>query len=400
MTQLTFSTGALNIPPAPTFLTLAADPTITSYAGGVPDPALFPIKALQDASVQLFSENGQGRAAFQYAASQGLPELREWISRDMGEDGIACQSESILITNGAQQALDLIAKLLISPGDLIAVTKPTFFAAIDTFNVYSPNILDIPFHHGCLDMDIAVTVIKKRPKFLYLIPDFQNPTGLSISKSQREQIGHLCAEYDVTILEDAAYTKLYFGEKPEKAFAADDGAIADERVIYVNTFSKTIAPGVRVGWIGASSRLIEKLKALKLSGDVHTSSFNQLLVHFVAENYLQKSLPTIRKAYSEKCSALLRALDKTMPENCWWSKPAGGLFVWLELPTQTNTRLLLEDALSKGKIAFVPGELSAVSPGCENSLRLSFATVHSEIVEDSMSRLATIIKASEKGENA
>lgn len=392
MRSIPFSAGANSMPPAPTFLALANNPEIISFAGGVPDPSLFPIADLQQASENVFKEKEQFNSAFQYAPSQGLEKLRELISADMKAKGISCSSENILITSGAQQALDLIAKLLVSVDDRVAITKPTFFAAIDTFSVYQPQINEIGFHRGVIDLNQAEDILSKRPKFLYLIPDFQNPMGLSINHEQRQRLLELCDKYGVLILEDAAYTELYFNKPSSEAFASSDSKLEDEIVIYVNTFSKTISPGIRVGWIAASHRIIDKLRALKLSTDVHTSIFNQMLVANIMEHSMDRSLITIRTSYKHKNQLLLNSLKEHMPENCWWSQPEGGLFTWLELPNEIDTRKLLAKSLEEIKVAFVPGSLSAVSSGCDSSLRLSFATVKDEQVAKAIPELSLLIK--------
>ncbi|HBS27568.1 MAG TPA: hypothetical protein DD827_10705 [Gammaproteobacteria bacterium] len=393
MELIRFSSGAEQIPSAPTFLALASNPDIASFAGGVPDPQLFPVEQLRKASESIFSTLDTSTQALQYAPSQGFLPLRQWISDDLLDRRILCPSENILITNGAQQALDLISKLLIDANDKIAVTSPTFFAALDTFSVYGPEVLEVPFMRGTLDMSIAEDVLRQRPKFFYIVPDFQNPTGLSITTKQRLELAELCEKYDVPILEDAAYDRLSFDGAIGKPFAAKNGTLDSENVIYINTFSKTISPGLRVGWIAGSSRIVSKLKALKLSSDVHTSVLNQMLVYGIVQNDFQNNIHKAREIYSKRCTILLEALEDQMLKGSWWSRPTGGLFLWLELPRSVDTTKLLPEALEVSKFAFVPGNLSCPGAGCENACRLSFASIPHDKIHPAISRFAHLVKA-------
>jgi len=347
---------------------------------------------LRQAAEKVLGAADTAAQALQYAPSQGFLPLRQWISGDLHDRQIHCPAENILVTNGAQQALDLVAKLLIDSGDRIAVTSPTFFAALDTFSVYEPEILEVPFGRAGLDMNVAEDVLRRRPKFLYIVPDFQNPTGLSISPKERGELDDLCKKYGVLILEDAAYDRLTFDGSAGIPFASRTNALNTEHVIYINTFSKTISPGLRVGWIAASERIISKLKALKLSADVHTSVLNQMLVYEIVQTDFTHHIQEACNAYAERCRALVTALAKEMPDDCWWSKPSGGLFLWLELPQFIDTRLLLSQALTATKIAFVPGNLSCPGVGGENACRLSFASIAPEQIRPAISRFADLVR--------
>jgi DNA-binding transcriptional MocR family regulator len=262
--------------------------------------------------------------------------LRDWIADYMAQRGAVRSAGHLIVTSGAQQALDLVGKLLINPGDRIAITAPTFFAALDTFNTYRPRYEAISFGTGGLSMVEAEAAIRSRPKFLYLIPDFQNPTGLCLSRSEREQILELCSQHGVPIVEDAAYEALRFdGEDlPSLAALAQERGF-DRHVLYIGTFSKTIAPGLRVGWLCGNEALIGKLTALKLSTDVHTSVLNQMAVLHVARDGLGDHVALVRQAYSARCTAMLAALKKFMPEGVSWSE---SVRVFLQA-AQTGTRL-------------------------------------------------------------
>ncbi|PDT30787.1 GntR family transcriptional regulator [Rhizobium sp. L9] len=387
---LSLSAGALA--EAPTFLALANQPDVISFAGGVPDGSLFPYETLHEAVTTAFSNADLRSRSFQYAPSIGYEPLRHLIAEKMQANGINADASRILITNGAQQALDLVGRLLIDPGDRIAVTAPTFFAAIDTFSVYRPIFENIPFNESGFDLDVARTVLSKRPKFLYLIPDFQNPTGLCISKNDRLALLKLCIEFEVPIVEDSPYERLRFtGDDISSVASMADEAGFGSNVIYINSFSKTIAPGLRVGWLSACSALIKKLSALKLAADVHASVFNQIVVAHVASTVLPSHVETVKKAYHAKRNRMIAALSEHMPRNCKWTEPEGGLFVWLQFPEAMDTSTLLSKSLAVAKVAFVPGVLSYADRSKKNFCRLSFATASAAQITEGIERLGKIV---------
>lgn len=384
--------------PAPGFLALASQPEIISFAGGVPDPSVFPADALARAYDRILASPSLRAQALQYAPSLGLGPLREWIADDMMSHGIARPAKCLLVTNGAQQALDLVGKLFIDPGDAVAVTAPTFFAAIDTFNAYQPRYEAIPVGVAGLALEQAESVIRRRPKFLYLVPDFQNPTGLCLTCTEREHLLALCIEHGVPIVEDAAYRALRFRgqDLPSMAALAQQRG-ADALVLYAGTFSKTLAPGLRVGWLSASEHLMAKLAALKLSTDVHTSVLNQMAVLDVAQAGLQGQLKGVRKTYAARCGAMLAALDRCMPEGVSWTRPEGGLFLWLELPGRLDTVQLLTRAIDEAHVAYVPGGLSFTNGQGRNACRLSFATAGEDRIEEGVQRLARLFAEAIEG---
>jgi DNA-binding transcriptional MocR family regulator len=391
------SLSATSMAPPPTFLALANQPDIISFAGGVPDADQFPFDIIGDACDEILKNKITRRSALQYAPSTGYLPLRTWLSDYMKSLNINAPKEDVVITNGAQQALDLIAKLLIDPGDVIAVTAPTFFAALETFNVYNPQYAPVPFINGELDMDEFRKAIQKKPKFFYIIPEYQNPTGHCLTLEQRNEIVVLCRENEVLIVEDSAYEQLTFSGKKLASLLSIDQALAAKThkdhkwkngVIYVNTFSKTIAPGLRVGWIYSNEPYASKLSALKLSSDVHTSIFNQMLVLKVVETSFAKHIKKIRAIYHTRCQTMLQALSEHMPKDYRWSAPDGGLFIWLELPEQLNAKDLLNDAIETRNIAYVPGEMFYCDGSGKNTCRLSFSTASNEKINEGIERLS------------
>ncbi len=370
------SLSARNLAEAPTFLSLASKPGITSFAGGIPDASAFPYDAISAAISAIMDSPSLRAQAFQYAPSMGYEPLRQSLVRNLAKDGVKSDVAGILIANGAQQALDLIGRLLIDPYDAIAITAPTFFAAIDTFSVYRPRMESIAFGENGIDLQQAEAVIAGKPKFLYLIPEFQNPTGLCISLQDRISLLGLCIKHNVMIIEDSAYRDLRFrGEGiPSISRLAQDAGY-DGHVLQVSTFSKTISPGLRLGWIAGAPALVSKLAALKLSCDVHTSVFSQCIAAQLIDTDFDKHVVGLKTLYGSKCGAMLAALESCLPEGCSWTRPDGGLFIWLTLPYRIDARHLLEKSLAGSGVAFVPGELFFANRSPKSSCRLSFATV-------------------------
>lgn len=390
--QGSFSHSANQMAPAPTFLALASRPDVISFAGGVPDPAVFPTRELQNAYRDILAEPATRAQALQYAPSVGLRDLRELIAEQMQARSIAVPADDIIVTSGAQQALDLVGKLLINPGDRVAVTAPTFFAALDTFNAYRPSFEGIPFGIAGLDRERTEAVICSKPRFVYVIPDFQNPTGLSLSLEDREFLLALCVENNVPILEDAAYDALRYSGEPIPAIAA----LAQQRglgslVIYINTFSKTISPGLRVGWLCADPTAIGKLAALKLSSDVHTSVLNQMAVLHVTRSGFDQHVRTICETYSARCAAMLLSLQAHMPSGVTWTRPEGGLFVWLDAGPGVDMSAAFKSSIEDYAVAYVPGQMSFASGDARQTCRLSFATAGTERIEKGIRALSALI---------
>lgn len=396
------STRAMAKPP--TFLALASRQDIISFAGGVPDPGVFPFAEIESAFARVLADPDLRGVALQYAPSGGYLPLRSWIGEYMRSLKVAADASNVLITNGAQQALDLVAKLLIDDGDEVAITSPTFFAALDTFRIYKPSFSGVTFDKDGLRLDELDNLLRRGPKFLYLIPDNQNPTGLSLTMHERLEVVRLCRRHGVPILEDAAYESLcYDGEKLQTLASIDQELFGSGKaqagtddfgnVIYVNTFSKTIVPGLRVGWIAAPPNVIAKLAGLKLSADVHTSTLTQIVTHQIAEQGLRKHVLNLHSAYRARRDAMLLGLERFMPDGVKWTTPKGGLFVWLELPPSIDATELLNEAVENWKVAYVPGSLSFADGSGRNTCRLSFATVGLDRINEGLHRLGGLLKS-------
>lgn len=377
-------------------LKLLDQPDILSFAGGIPDPGLFPADRIQAGYDQILGDAALARQALQYSVSEGYLPLRQWIAERMTRDGVACDEHNILLTAGSQQALDLLGKLFLTRGDTVMVARPTYLGALQAFNGYEPAYLDLP--DGALSPEGALdeaTEVRAAGSLGYFVPDFANPTGQSLTLAQREALLDLAQRLDMTLIEDAAYRELRFEGEPLPTLLALDiarsGSIEAARTLFCGTFSKTLSPALRMGWVCGPKAVIEKLVLLKQGADLHVSTINQMVTHrAVAEGYDQH-LGRLRGAYGAKARVLLAALERHMPAGVTWSRPQGGMFVWVDLPAGMDGKVLLERALAEERVAFVPGEPFFAEVPAANALRLSYSLPTDAQIEDGVVRLARLI---------
>lgn len=364
-------------------LKLLDQPDILSFAGGIPDPALFPGERIQAAYDGVLKQ--AGAQALQYSVSEGLPELRRWIAARMTADGVPCDEGNIVITAGSQQALDLIGKLFLARGDGVLAERPTYMGALGAFNAYEPT-------YGDLDADVPAGA-----RLAYLVPDFANPSGRTMTRQEREAVLDRASAHDLVLIEDAAYRELRFSGTNEPSLLALDvarsGSIENARTLYCGTLSKTLSPALRLGWVCAPRPVIDKLVLLKQGCDLHVSTINQMVAaRVVAEGY-DAHLERLRSHYRERASAMQTALARHMPMGVTWSKPRGGMFVWLKVPEGLDGAHLLEAALAEERVAFVPGApFFAVEPQA-NTLRLSYSLLGPDDIDEGVRRLARVIEA-------
>jgi DNA-binding transcriptional MocR family regulator len=377
-------------------LKLLDQPDIISFAGGIPDPSLFPHAAFREAYAEVLS-GPSANAALQYQVSEGYLPLRRWVAEEMGRLGVECDTGNILITSGSQQALDYLGKLFVSPGDTALVTWPTYLGALQAFNAYEPHYERLTPSGGNLTPEAYRTAATKaggRPKFAYLVPDFSNPTGETLSKAERDRVLDLATELDIAVIEDAAYHALRYDGEPVPSLLALDiarsGGIDAARTIYCGSFSKILAPGLRVGWICAPRAIIEKLVLVKQASDLHSPSINQLVVHRVAETNYTSQVEKARAAYGARRDGMLAALDAAMPATSW-TRPEGGMFIWMTLPPEIDTTTLLERSVAEARVAFVPGHAFFADGSGRNALRLSFTLADARALADGIPRLADLI---------
>ena len=378
-------------------LKLLDRPDIISFAGGIPDPALFPDAEFKTAYADIFSGPAVG-AALQYSVSEGYLPLREWLVGEMAKIGIPCEAENILITSGSQQALDYLGKLFLSPNDTALVTWPTYLGALQAFNAYEPNYDQVTPGGNRTPAAYQETAAKAggRVKFAYLSADFSNPTGETVSRSQREALIDMADEMDIAIIEDGAYQSLRFNSDAIPPILALEiarkGAINETRTIYSGSFSKTLAPGLRVGFVVAAMPVIRKLVLMKQAADLHSSTINQMAICHVAERGFDRQVDKIRSVYSQRRDAMLKALETHMPDGVSWTRPEGGMFVWLTLPVGMEGAALLAKSLVTAKVAFVPGKAFFADGSGANTLRVSFSCANETMIEEGISRLATLIR--------
>lgn len=379
-------------------LKLLDQPDIISFAGGIPDPALFPTPAYRDAMVQALADDTAG-AALQYSVSEGYAPLRDWIAGQMAAIGVPCGRENILITSGSQQALDYLGKLFLSPGDTALVGWPTYLGALGAFNAYEPRYdrLIPGDNRPAQDYLDAAAMAGGKVKFAYLSADFVNPTGVTEDRAGREKLLALADELDCAIIEDAAYQALrYDGEAIPPILASEiarKGGIEACRTIYCGSFSKTLAPGLRVGWACAARDVIGRLVLMKQAADLHSATINQIATYIVARDHFATHVPKIRDVYRHRRDLMLDALAREMPDGVEWTRPEGGMFVWLTLPQGVDGADLLARSLATEKVAFVPGHAFFADGSGRNTVRLSFTLHDKPMMDEGIARLGRLLRS-------
>lgn len=370
-------------------------PGIISFAGGLPAPELFPLAALQDACSRLLAENGP--AALQYGTTEGYRPLREFVAGELSRNGIDLTTENVLITAGSQQALDLVGKLFIDPGDRVLVEAPSYVGALQAFKMYGAEFLSVPIDDNGLRCELLEEALRSRPKFLYILPNFQNPSGVTLSLRRRTELLTVVERHGIPIIEDDPYRELCFqGDKLPALLSLDQqkrGPLSPGNVIQLGTFSKTLSPGLRLGWVVAPTEIIAKLVLLKQGTDLHTSTFNQMLAHEVArDGFLDKHIQKIRRVYGDRCNSMLEALGEFFPQGVTWTRPRGGLFLWITLPEGTDSRAVLEAALQHD-VAFVPGDAFFPQPELGSRyMRLNFSNSAPERIREGIRRLSSAVR--------
>jgi len=339
----------------------------------------------------------------QYGTTEGDVGLREMIVRHMARYGIQTKPWNVLITSGSQQALDLVGKLFINPGDAVVVENPTYLGALQAWRVFEPRFISVPMDEDGIRVELLEEVLQHHaPKFVYLMPNFQNPTGITLSELRRQRIVELAARYGVPILEDDPYGQLRFeGEHLTPLHVLDaeraaGGALIsahDTHVLYMSSLSKLVAPGLRIGWITGPDRVIASLVQMKQGTDLHTGTLAQALTHELCRGgFLDQHVRSLRTLYAERRDALLDALARYMPAGVRWTRPEGGLFVWVSLPAELDAREILKQALEQ-KVAFVPGASFHAQGGGRNTMRLSFSHCTPGRIAIGIQRLAGVIEA-------
>lgn len=370
-------------------LKLTQAPDIISFAGGLPSPESFPVAELRDIAADIFSR--ADTSFLQYGITEGLPALRDFIANWVGDVGIKTDCASVLSLTGSQQGIDLACKALLNPGDVVLVERPTYLAALQNFRLYQARVVDIDCDaEGMLPEALAAAIAQHHPRLVYVVPTFQNPSGICWSLQRREMLVEAARKYDFIILEDDPYGRLRYSGTPVPAIAAVDDLT---RTIYLGSFSKVISPGLRVGYAVAPPELLRPMIIGKQAVDVHTSNLSQCIVaEFARRGGFDRHIPAICAQYSTKRNQMLAELQRHLPNGSMWTTPEGGLFIWVTLAAGMSTTRLLEQAV-KAKVAFIPGTPFFADGGGDNCMRLNFSNASCDEMSNGIARLGEVLRA-------
>jgi len=377
-------------------LKLTDKPDIISFAGGLPAPDVFPVDDFTAACERVLHE--QGAQALQYGTTEGYLPLREMIARHTGRYGINITPDNVLITSGSQQALDLIGKVFINRGDRILVEEPTYLGALQAWNAYGAEYVTVPMDEDGMMTEALESALRSGPKFIYVLPNFQNPTGVTLSFERRIKLIELADRYGVPIIEDDPYGQLRYEGEHIKSVVTLDNEFRENgeagyrgNVIYLSTFSKTLAPGLRLAWVVAPPEVIRKLVQAKQGADLHTSTFTQMVAYEVAHGgFLDRHIWLIRRVYGERRNLMLEAMDEFFPSEVTWTRPQGGLFLWGMMPERLNSAEVLERAIEQN-VAFVPGAPFYALGGGGNTMRINFSYASPEKMLIGIERLGKVL---------
>jgi 2-aminoadipate transaminase len=378
-------------------LKLTEQPDMISFAGGLPAPEVFPIKEFQEACNYVLNE--RGAQALQYGTSEGYTPLREMIARHNGRFSVPVTADNILITSGSQQALDLLGRLFINRGDYIVVESPTYLGALQAWSAYGAQYITVPADEHGMITDHLEEALRVGPKFIYILPNFQNPSGSTLSLERRKRLILLADQYGVPIIEDDPYGQLRFeGEHIPSVVMLDnqyrndtDGEYSGN-VIYLSTFSKLLAPGLRLAWVIAPPNVIQKLVMAKQAADLHSSTFNQQVAYEVAKGgFLDEHVKVIRSVYKERRDVMLEMMEEIFPSEMSWQKPLGGMFLWGILPQGVDAAEILKIAIQR-KVAFVPGGSFHPDGGKNNTMRINFSYSSPDVIREGITRLGETLK--------
>ncbi len=373
-----------------TILKAAADPQIISFAGGLPAPELFPVKEMREAVDRVFAKHGQ--EAMQYGAAKGVTALRKLIQKHVKDkEDVDAELENVLVTTGSEQVLDLVGKAFVDPGDTVLVEQPTYLCALDVFKTYGANFAGVEMDEQGMKMDALEEALKSHPntKLIYTVPNFQNPTGRTMALERRKQLAELAAKYDVYVLEDNPYGEIRFAGQHVPAVKSFDQT---GHVFYMSTFSKTLAPGFRLGWLVADEDVVNKLTVLKQSADLHTDNLAQYaVVEFLQNNDLDAHVKEISDLYGKRRQLMVDGIKKYFPAGVKYTDPEGGMFLWVEVPGVDDTVALFKECL-KHNVAFVPGDpffAGAAQPG---TFRLNYSNAQEDKITAGMKQLGAALQ--------
>lgn len=370
-------------------LKITERPEVISFAGGLPSPAGFPVAELREAFDRVLDT--QGAVALQYGRTEGYSPLREWVAQSLSNDKVTIDPEEVMIVSGSQQALDMLGKLFIDPGSKVLVEAPSYLGALQSFSLFQPEFRAVPTDANGLVPDALDDELTRDARFIYVLPNFQNPTGLTLDRARRQALVERCAAIGLPIIEDDPYGELRYAGEPQPGLL-ELGRPVGATIIRLGTFSKVLAPGMRLGYVVAPRRIISKLCQIKQATDLHTAMVTQMAVYeTVRHGFLQQHLPKVRDLYQRQCGYMLEALREYFPADAHWTQPEGGMFIWVTLRAGMDTTQLLQQAIERN-VAFVPG--APFFAGVEaptNTLRLSFVTVPADRIRTGIQVLSELI---------
>ena len=381
-------------------LKVASRPEVISFGGGMPSPDLFPRDQLLAACERVLKDTNLANQALQYSTTEGYPPLRQWIADFMSHDGLKVNPDHVLITGGSQQALDMIGKVFIDEGDKVVVESPTYLGALQAWASYSAEYAVVPSDNNGMKTEGMAAVLEKNPKFIYVLPNFQNPTGVTVPLERRQELVALSTQYRVPIVEDDPYGALVFEGQPIPLITALESQYQhpskeeNSNVVYFSTFSKILTPGLRLAWVVAPTKVMSKLIQAKQGMDLHTNTFSQYIAYEVARTGMLKGhIERLIELYRGRRDLMLECLEEDMPQGkgITWTHPRGGLFLWITLPTHLDATAVLERSI-KENVAFVPGESFHPDGGGKNTMRLNFSYSPNDKICEGIGRLGKVLK--------
>lgn len=382
-------------------LKLTAKPEVISFAGGLPAPELFPIDRIREATDTALTE--RGREMLQYSTSEGMPELRELIAHRMSKGKLKIDADNVLITTGSQQAVDMVARVMLDEGDRVIVENPTYVGMMTSWRPFYPEFSAVPTDDDGMLVDELEPILAQKHKLMYAIPTFQNPQGTTLTRERRVRLAELLVKHNLPLVEDDPYSELrYSGEVVPSVMEIEaevrGSTTVDGSVMYCGTFSKVLTPGLRIGWIIAAAPVLDKLVQVKQATDLHTSTFNQFVSYEVArdEAFLQQHITSLIDVYRQRRDLMLQTMDEHFPEEVTWTRPEGGLFLMVRMPEHLNSRDVLRDALARD-VAFVPCDDFYVGDAGHNMFRLNFSNSQPERIVEGIKRLGVVLKDAVKG---
>ena len=368
-------------------LKVTANPDVISFAGGLPAPESFPVAQMKAAFDRVLANDPQ--AALQYSTTDGYAPLREWVANRMSTNGATITPDQVIIVSGSQQALDLIAKVFIDPDDKVLVETPTYLGALQAFSMFDPQYVSVDSDENGLNAEALTADMAKDAKFLYALPNFQNPTGRMMSEERRAKLVEKAREYDLLVVEDDPYGALWYEAAPPASLLSR----MPERVIHMGSFSKVLAPGLRLGYLIAPVEITKKFEQAKQATDLHTSTIAQRVVYeVVKDGFLDEHIPSIRERYKNQAHAMLDALTAYMPQGVQWNQPAGGMFLWVTLPEGMDSEKMLDKVFAHN-VAYVPGTPFYANEAQNNTLRLAFVTVPPAKIQAGVKKLGEVFSA-------